>query len=157
MKQDRFLLAILGFIGFLAVCAVVLFFLRREPQDYGTDDTPEGVIRNYILALQKGEYGTAYSYLQDIEEKPTSTEFKQAFITQRMEPSNTSVQIGTVKISGADANIALTIIHTSDDPFDRTWDENSSALLTKQNGKWRIVSMPYPYWGWDWYTQKPAP
>jgi hypothetical protein len=157
MKQDRFLLIILGLIGLLVLSAVVLFFLRREPQEYGNDAIPEGVVRNYILALQKSDYETAYGYLQDIEEKPTSTEFKKAFITQGMDPSNTSVQIGAVKITGSDANVDFTIIHTSNDPFDRTWEENSAAVLTQQNGQWRIVSMPYPYWGWEWYTTKPAP
>jgi hypothetical protein len=74
-----------------------------------------------------------------------------------MDPSNTSVQIGAVKTTGSDANISLTIIHISNDPFDRTWEENTAAILTQQNGQWRIVSMPYPYWGWDWYTKKLNP
>ena len=157
MKQDRFLFIIVGVIILLAILAIVLFFVRQEPQEYGPGDTPEGVIRNYVLALQKKDYKTAYGYLQDYEDKPTVTQFKQSFFTHNIDSTNTSVQIRTVDISGLDANVELILIHSSNDPFNRTWDENAAALLTRQNGEWRIVSMPYPFWGWDWYIEKTAP
>lgn len=157
MKQDRFLIIIVGVIVLLAVLAIVLFFVRQEPQEYGPSDTPEGVLRNYVLALQKKDYETAYGYLQDSEDKPTLTQFKQSFLTHNIDTANTSVQIRTIDITGLDANIELILLHSSNDPFNRTWDENTAALLTRQNGEWRIVSMPYPYWGWDWYAQKTVP
>ena len=37
MKQDRFLMIILGVIGLLVILAIVLFFVRQEPQEYGLD------------------------------------------------------------------------------------------------------------------------
>ena len=55
MKNDRFLVGIISFIGLLMVLAVVLFFVRQEPQDYGPEDSPQGVVRNYVLALQGGD------------------------------------------------------------------------------------------------------
>ena len=59
MKQDRFLIVILGFILFLVVIAVGLFFIRQEPQTYGPEDSPEGVVRNFVLALQADDYSRA--------------------------------------------------------------------------------------------------
>jgi hypothetical protein len=157
MKQDRFLMIILGVIGFLVVVAVGLFFLRREPQDYGAEDSPDGVVRNYVLALQKGDYQRAYGYLQDAKDKPELTTFQQSLLKNEMEISRAAVQLGKVNIAGDNARVDITIIHSSNDPFDRTWDENTTALLTLQDGEWRIISMAYPYWGWDWYVKVSSP
>ena len=157
MKQDRFLLGILAGIGLLIVLSIVLFFIRREPQAYGLDDTPEGVVRNYVLAIQKEDFDRAYTYIYDEENKPNLAKFTQSFLLEGRYPANTSVQLGETSITGTKARVEVTIIYSSNDPFDRTWDENNSALLTQQNGEWRIVTMPYPYWGWDWYTEKSSP
>lgn len=153
MKQDRFLMIILGVIGLLIVFALVLFYVRQEPQDYGPDDTPEGVIRNYVLALQKGDYQRAYGYLQEEENKPDFISF-QSYLHNETEITRTAVQLGDVVISGDQARVDITVIHSSNDPFDRTWDETATALLTLQNGEWRVISMPYPYWGWDFYIKE---
>jgi hypothetical protein len=154
MKQDRFLMIILGVIGLLVISSVVLFFIRQEPQDYGLEDTPEGVVRNYILALQKGDHHRAYAYLQDDENKPAFTEFQQSNLQVQEEISRTAVQLGEVEITGDQARVGLTIIHTNGGPFNRSWDQVGTALLTLQKGEWRIINMPYPYWGWEWYIKE---
>jgi len=154
MKQDRFLIVILGFIIFLVVIAVGLFFIRQEPQDYGPEDSPEGVARNFVLALQTGDYQRAYSYLQDASEKPDFATFQQALLRNEPQIISTGVQLGEVEILGDNARVDVTIIHSSPDPFDRTWDENATSLLSLQGDEWKITSMPYPYWGWDWYIKK---
>ena len=66
MKQDRFLIAILAGIGLLVVAAFVLFFVRQSNLNYVSDDTPEGVVQNFVLALHKGDYEKAYAYLAKI-------------------------------------------------------------------------------------------
>ena len=53
MLQDRFLLVILAAIGVLVVIAVGLFFVRGDAQDYGLEDTPDGVLHNSIVALEE--------------------------------------------------------------------------------------------------------
>jgi hypothetical protein len=155
MKQDRYLIVILGVIGVLVVLAVVLFFVRQEPQNYGANDTPEGVVRNYCLALQKSDYQSAYEHLQNTEKKPDFITFQQTFLRNEADITQSAIQLGAVDISGDNARVAMTIIHSNNnDPFNRTWNENGTAMLTLQNGEWRILSMPYPYWGWDWYIEK---
>jgi hypothetical protein len=84
VKQDRFLLAIIIAIGALVVVALGLFFLRKGSQNYGPEDIPEGVVRNYILALHKQDYTRAYGYLKDGEGKPDITRFRQGFMTREM-------------------------------------------------------------------------
>jgi hypothetical protein len=165
VKQDRFLMAILVAIGLIAALAVAIFFLRQSRLDYGPEDTPSGVVHNYLLALQKEDYKRAYGYLQEAQGKQELESFRMAFLTRQLDISNVAVQIGEVNQTGREAVVNLTLIHSSNDPFGEVWRENSQALLAQNEaGEWKIVNMPYPYWGYDWYQQrensvppKPAP
>ena len=150
MKQDRFLIAILGFVGLLVAVALVLFFLRQDTNEYGPEDAPDGVARNYIIALYKNDFERAYSYLQDSDTKPDNLEFQQAFLGDYLEISNVSVKISEVEVLGDEAIVQLTVTHGGTDPFQGAWSNKESALLTLQAGDWKITEMPHPYWGWDW-------
>ena len=158
MKHDRFLLGILVFIALLVAAALTLFFTRQDMQTYGAEDTPEGVIRNYVLALQNRDFERAYGYLADKDNKPTLDAFRQAFLNRQLDISNAAIQIGSVELTGSDqAMVEVTIVYASSDPFSTGWSSNEPALLVEQDGAWRISSMPYPYWGWDWYQPTAAP
>ena len=61
-SSNRLLIAIVIGAVVLVGIAIGVTLLQPEP-DYLTDDTPEGVAHNYLLALDKGEYQQAYSYL----------------------------------------------------------------------------------------------
>ena len=152
MKADRFLIGILIVISLLIALALVLFFVRQNPQEYSSDEVPEGVVRNYVLALQKGDYQKAYGYLQNAQNKPDFTKFQQSLLQNRSNVNPSAIQLGEADVTGINAHVTLTVIHTQSGPFDRGWDEAATALLVLQDGKWRIASMPYPYWGWEWYA-----
>jgi len=152
VRHDRFLIAILVAIVLLVAIALGLFFLRQGDQNYSPEDTPYGVVRNYVLALQKKDYERAYGYLHDAAGKPDLTHFRDAFVSRQLDTSNVAVQVGETNRSGSDAYIDLTIVHTSGGPFGDTWRETASALLTQNEaGEWKITRLPFPYWGWDWY------
>ncbi len=161
MVKDRFLLIILIVITGLAVLAVGLFFLRQGQQDYGPDDTPQGVVRNYVVALGKKDFQRAYAYLREGQGKPDFDRFRQDFLARQLDISGTAVQIGETQPSGADVIVSLQVIHSGGGPFGDVYRESSSGVVTKDAaGAWKIVSMPYPYWGWDWYNPqslKPVP
>lgn len=163
LKQDRFLLAILGAIGLLVVLAVGLFFTRRVPQEYVPDDTPQGVVRNYVLALEQGDYQRAYGYLQDSDNKPDFERFRTDFLTRQLDPKNTALQIGESQQTGEVAVVELVVIRGGGRrPFGgNVYRESTNALLVQDTaGKWVITELPYPYWGWEWYSRPievPAP
>jgi len=157
MKQDRFLLGILIFIVVLVVAAVGLFFLRQGDQSYGPDDTPQGVVRNYALAVQKMDIQKAYSYLADQPGRPTFENFRNAFLTNQLNTTNTSLQVGAVNnVSDSEAMVEVVIVFSSGDPFSNPWSNNQNASLVKQNGEWKLTFMPNPYWGWDWFQPTPV-
>jgi hypothetical protein len=158
VRGDRFLLAILIAIGVLVVVAIGLFYTRGGIDDYGSEDSPEGVLYNYVLALEKGDYQRAYSYLHDAPGKPEFNQFRRAFLNGDLDTSLAAVQIGQTRKSGDDIILALVIIHGSSGPFGESHREMTNALLVHgEAGEWKIANLSYPYWGWDWYTSRQTP
>lgn len=157
MKNDRFLTGILIFIAVLVVAAVALFFVRDQEQSYSSEDKPEGVLSNYVLALEKMDYPRAYAYLADGEDKPSYEAFRQAFLTWQLDTREAAMQIGTAHVEGEDAWVEVSILHAGSGPFDQGWSSNDRAILTRQNEGWKITYLPYPFWGWDWYLSTTDP
>jgi hypothetical protein len=159
--RDRFLLAILGSIVLLAALAVGLFFIRQGQQVYALEDTPQSILRNYVLALEKKDFERAYASLREGEGKPDFERFRQGFLTRQLDLSGAALQIGEAQPSGDDFIVSLVVIRSGGGPFADAYREPNSATLVKDSaGEWKIAGMPYPYWGWDWYNPgliKPVP
>lgn len=151
MKQDRFLQFILIGTAVIAVLAVILFLVRKDTHEYSDDQTPRGVVENYILAVFNKEYDRAYAYLADDKDKPDASRFRQAFISKQVDPDNASLQIGEERIDGEHAYISLTVVFTSQGLFEDVYRDLQNAELIRQNDAWKIRLMPFPYWGYDWY------
>ena len=152
MKQDRFLVGILIFIGLLVIAALALFFIRKDNQVYVVDDMPEGVIRNYTLAVQKQDYQRAYGYLADKDDKPSYETFRRAFLTNQLDPSFNAIQVGSVQyIDSTEATVSLTVLYAGNGPFTESWNSTDTASLFMQDGAWKLSYMPYPFWAYDWY------
>lgn len=153
MKKDRFLIGILIFIVLLVAIALGLFYTRQGAETYGPDDSPAGVIRNYVIAVQNMDFERAYGYLAEKEAKPGYDNFRKAFLNYELDTSTASVQIGSTRnIGDNDAVVDVTLVYSSSDPFSNSWSDTQKASVIKQEGSWKLVIMPYPYWGWDWYT-----
>lgn len=154
MKQDRFLTGILIGIGVLILLALGLFFTRQEKRDYVADNVPEGVVHNYVLATLNKDYEKAYGYLADLEHKPTYEEFRQSFFNGMINPASTGVDVGTAEINDDEAVVTLTLFYSYNDPFSSGYESTDRALLVEQNGAWKLNTMPYNFWDYNWY-QKP--
>jgi len=157
MKQDKFLTGILLGIGVLVVLALVLFFARQEKRDYIADDTPDGVVHNYVLAVLNKDYQKAYMYLADIEHKPTYEDFRQSFFNGMVNPVDAGVDIGSVNINADEAVVSLSVYYSNNDPFSNRYASEERALLVKQNGNWKLNSMPYNFWDYNWYQEQFKP
>jgi hypothetical protein len=154
MKQDRFLMGILIGIGLLIVIALGLFFTRQDKRDYLPDDTPEGVTHNYVLAVVNKDYEKAYSYLADLENKPTYEEFRQSFFNGAINPGNVGVDVGRAEINDDEAVVELTLVYSQSDPFSSSYQNTDRALLVKQDSKWKLSAMPtYSLWDYNWYQE----
>jgi hypothetical protein len=156
MKQDRFLTGILIGIGVLVVIALVVFFMRNDAQTYVSDDTPEGVVHNYVVAVLNRDYEKAYGYLADLEHKPTYEAFRRSFLNGEVNPSSSAVDIGESVIVGDTATVEIALIYNPSDPFSTGWRNVQTADLVRRNGAWKLTLMPqYNFWGYNWYVEPP--
>lgn len=153
MKQDRFLTGILIGIGALIVLALALFFTRQDKREYEADSTPEGVVHNYVLAVLDKDYEKAYSYLADLENKPTYEDFRQAFFNGMVNPENVGIDIGEAEINNDTASVELTVYYSYSDPFSVDRGSPDHAALVLQGGAWKLSYMPYNFWAYDWYQE----
>jgi len=158
MKQDRFLTYILIGIAALILLALGLFYTRGDSaMTYGADDSPAGVVHNYVVAVFQKDYARAYSYLADKPNKPTLEQFRQSFLQNYIGSSNIGVDIGETAFNGSDhAVVTLNIQYgNGSDPFSSGYRNQEQASLVQQNGAWRIEQMPYNFWSYDWYPSYP--
>ena len=157
MKQDKFLTGILIGVGALIVLALVLFFTRQDQRDYLAEDTPEGVAHNYVLAVLNKDYEKAYGYLADLKYKPTYKEFRQSFLNSIVNPEGIGLDIGEAAITGDEAVVELTLYYSYSDPFSSRYGSPDRALLVDQDGNWKISTMPYNFWDYNWYQEPFTP
>ncbi len=158
MRQDRFLTGILIGIVVLIVAALVVFFTRKNEAAYVPESTPEGVVHNYVLAILNKDYPKAYGYLADLDNKPTLAQFRQAFAVGRLMPDNSGTKVGASTITGNDATVEVSMVFGPSDPFSSSPTNVGVAQLVRQNGAWKISSMPtYNMWDYSWYQPAPKP
>jgi hypothetical protein len=158
VKQDRFLLGILAFIGLLVVAAVGLFFVRGRTPVYEQENTPQDVLHDYALALQLNDPLRAYSYLAEGDNKPSYDSFHQSLLTRQVDASSAALQIGEVQVlSNGEAWVSVTVQYAGSGLFNEGWSSSDRAALVEQKGAWKITYLPSPYWGWDWYQPTPQP
>ncbi len=155
MKQDRFLIGILSGIAVLIVLALIVFFARPNTLQYGEEATPSGVVHNYLVALYLKDYEKAYTYLADLDHKPSLAEFREPLLLNYINPSSAGAEILETEITGQDAVVNLSVLYSPNDPFSGNYRSPEPALLFLQNGTWKVRQMPYSFWYYDWY-QIPA-
>jgi hypothetical protein len=156
MKQDRFLTGILVGIAVLVVIALLVFFIRNDTQSYISEDAPEGIVHNYVLAVLNNDYEKAYGYLADLDNKPTFEQFRNAFIQGTVNPNNSAVDVGLSEISDDTATVEVAMIYNPSDPFSTGYRDVQRAILVQRNGAWKLSSMPcYYFWDCSWYQELP--
>jgi hypothetical protein len=153
MKKDKFLLGIIVGIGLLVIAALAVYFTRQTAAPtYRSEETPEGVVYNYILALRKEDYARAYGYLADKTGKPTQTAFRQAVLMNKDQIQQAIVDLGDTNIDADSAIIEVAVQNAGNDGiFGGGYQNKENAILERVDGAWKLTSMPYMFWSYDWY------
>ncbi len=157
MKNDRFLVAILIAIALLIVVAIIRVLTYSPPEmTYKEENTPEGVVHNYLVAIYRGDYEKAYSYLVDKEKKPSLETFRRSFLLGIVNPQDAMAQVGKVTfLSDNEARVEVNLIYNTSDPFSSSYTNLQYAFLRRQGDAWKIETMPYPFWDTSWYELIP--
>jgi len=156
-NTDKFLVGIVAGIVVLVVVALLLT-LTRPGESYRADDTPEGVVHNYLLALQKGDYERAYSYLspnilaglpETVEE--FTDDIQNAEWEFRFDQDSSLTVQSTQMLSSTRENVEVHETNASmGGLFDSSPYTNSFKMrLILNDGQWRIYDGDR-YFLWCW-------
>ncbi len=153
MKQDKFLLGIV--IGIVLLVVVTLAVAFNQPEAaYQPDDTPGGVVHNYVLAIQDEDYARAYGYISPTLRgyPPNTVAFTNDLKNHTWNNSSfESLAIDSSTVEGADARVTLSVLSFySGDLFSS--GQNSYTLdfvLKLEAGGWKITNADN-YFPWCW-------
>jgi hypothetical protein len=151
-RSDKFLLGIvLGIVALVAVGFAVL--LTRPKPGYQSEDTPGGVVNNYLLALQQQNYERAYGYLSpSLAGYPrNASTFAQRVSLATGYGSSISLEVTRVSQQGDRATV--TVVETAFSQgglFDsNSYESTRTMSLERDQERWWIThSDSYTFWNW---------
>ena len=154
MRNSNRTLMVFGIgIGILIITTIILVLtLGRGTANLLAENTPEGVVQRYLLAIQEENYPTAFSYLipQDPKDinNPVQT-YDEWLMNVRNSSNNTwKASLGAVKITGDSATVDVMIdVFRPGGPFANPVSTNNETFILKKSvSSWLIISPTYLYW-----------
>jgi len=151
MKSDKLLVWIVVVIAMLAAAAVTINSFRDEAT-YINENTPEAVVHDFVLAIQKEEYKKAHGFvLSDIKYE----EFMEYSVI------NTNVEYGIIvessEILDQETAIVWYLVVNESQSFvesSYSYTESATLIIEEDGGDWKISQM-YPYLMEYFYGLKP--
>lgn len=154
-RTDKLLFGIVIGIVALVIAAFAVLLLRPR-LEYVADDTPEHIVHNYLLALQREDYDRAYGYLQpDIAGYPRSVDRFRADINQNQWQFNIDQDRSTFEIAPAAINATFATVRVTqrvfygEGLFGSSYDSDFSVSLRQAGPAWKITESDqfwYPCW-----------
>lgn len=165
MQPKKFLSIITGFILVSSLVAILLFVVRDRLPQYQEANTPAAVVSNYLTAILREEYDTAYGYLGEWPEKPDYEVFLNRvngltgyqFCVEIPDFPELKDQEGEKK--------QPTSVYVESYSCDQKWQVDwetydklkldpyfgpNDARLNRVDGSWKIEQMPLPWWDETW-------
>ena len=158
-SSAHWLAAITAGVVLLAVIAVVVTLAAGsgdpEPLPEGS---PEAAVQRFILAINDGEYSTAYRLL---DEDVRNQCFENHFRTRVSNGRNTDMRVQLESVDRFDDEADVTVkvrTFSGSPPFDFS-ESNYTAFFQLRNldGEWTILNAPQPFSGCGLNLRQPVP
>ena len=153
MNSRRWLIVFAVIIGILAIITVSLVLSTKGNQvTLLPEDTPQGIVQRYLIAVQEQNYREAYGYLSfDPSQKITTYDDWLRMvggIPQMPYQATWKATLGKTTQNGDGANVEVSIdTFRPGGPFvDPVRSQLIIFQLAKIGGKWLITSPTYIYW-----------
>ncbi len=154
---DKFLLGIVIGIVILVIVVFAVAYFRPKPA-YLSEDTPEGVAHNYLLALRLKDYTRAYSYLSPFIAGFPSSE--QAFVNDiqyynwsfQLDEEVVTLTVTSVSTTGNHATVTVRETRFTQTGLfggDSTNDFEMQLQHIDLNSSWKIIEAD-DYWIMCW-------
>ena len=145
--SSRWLVAVAGVVVTLILVSVAVALINpRGNAETLSEDTPEGIVQRFIMAIQDRDYSLAYVYLSD-ELKETCTvaemEERSPWLVDDLE-DNRIVLLDTEELSSGrmQVNVRVTRVNVSP-PFGvDEYSYQERYILALENGDWRLADPP---------------
>jgi hypothetical protein len=138
-------------IGVIATVSLVLL-TKGDEVELLQEDTPQGIVQRYLIAIQEKNYQKAYNYLSfDPLQKISTYDDWLRMVIGELQISNQSTwkaTLGKITQNVDNATVEVTIdTFRPRAPFeDPLHSQQIIFQLSKINGKWVITSPTYIYW-----------
>jgi len=153
-SSRRWLLAFSSIIGALVVATIALVLLTGgiEPELL-PENTPEGTVQRYLIAIQEGKFQQAYGYLKFDPSEPVKNYedwLRMAAGYPGSDRSSWKASLGDTEQTGTTASVEV-IIDTFrpsgpfEDPVNR---QEILFQLIRDGDGWLITSPTYIYWNY---------
>jgi hypothetical protein len=136
---------ILSAIVILTIALAAIAALLTSTQDskeYATS-TPEGVVQRYLRAVIDGKNEEAVRYFSQ------SSTCDATDIDRSWMPENVRVNLSNSRIESEKAYIDVAVDISSGGPFDDYYTEKHTFRLSRENGIWKILGIPWPLYSCD--------
>jgi len=148
-SSSRWLLAFGVAVGVLVIAAVVLVLtMPAQEVRLFPEDTPEGTVQRYLLALQAQDYLKAYSYLSPPpSEKIPYEDWREPAVFSEEKPE-LKVTLGKSAVTGNEATVDVVVdVFRPGGPFENpVHTHDISFFLKKEGTSWRIASPADVWW-----------
>ncbi len=140
------------FAVLVVIVSVLSIVTANQQIDIMPEDTPEGAVQRYLIAISEDRWEDAYSYLQiSPEDRVTSYEewYNMAIGWSGTSRTNTwKASLGSSVTEAGKAHVGVIIETFSsrgafNDPIS---SQDLAFTLTLDNGKWWITSPIYVFW-----------
>lgn len=150
--SGRFLLVfglvILVVVGVAVALAVVG---GNAPVKMLAEDTPEGVVQRFLMAVKERDYAKAYTYLSPLPENSKIYSYEEWIRSTQSRNVNSSwkasIVNSMVKENDATVDVNIDIFRLPGSPMTNpVYSHSIRFVLHKENGKWMINSPVDIYW-----------
>jgi hypothetical protein len=160
-NTDRYLIGIVTAVILLVAVSFVVS-LRQPQPSYQPEGTPEGVVQNYLLALNKSDYERAYSYLSsEIPGYPADV----AIFTANVNNNRWAFRLDTdvsIDLSSTTVTDGRAVVVVRETRFDRSGlfggqsIDSFTVTLQQSNATW-VITNSGAYWSWCWNNDEGCP
>jgi len=150
-SSNRWLIIFAIVIGILVIATVSLVLLIKGNEvTLLPEDTPQGIVQRYLIAVQEKDYPVAYEYLyfDSSQKNQTYNDWLSMVMPQASNQATWKATLGNTTQNGNNATVEV-IIDTvrPGGPFGNpTSSQQILFQLSKIDGKWLIASPTYIYW-----------
>ena len=151
-SSNRWLIAFVVSIAVLVFATIALVLSARPGVSLLPENTPEGAVQRFLMAVQDNNYEKAYSYLSLTDEKGAKISYEQWLTTKPYpygsSPSSWKAILGKTTVTGERANVEVTVdVFRPSGPFGNAVQSQQVLFQLARSGEsWLITSPPYLYW-----------